>query len=199
MSEVRHPEESRRVMLLHDLGVLDTPTDPHLTALVGLAAKICETPVAFINLIDDDRQCLISSVGELPEELPRDPSICNWAILEDEILEVPDAQADPRYRDAVQMVGEGKLRFYAGVSLKVREGLPIGTFCVMDKEPRCLTKLQSETLQTFANQAMAILESQREMRRLQRGLAVERDFDAASLAMSDFLGVITDRLPVRVA
>jgi hypothetical protein len=63
------PDEARRVERLHSLGVLDTlPADAynHITAL---ASAICETPIALISLVDEDRQWFKSS----PLQNPHNP------------------------------------------------------------------------------------------------------------------------------
>lgn len=50
------------------------------------------------------------------------------------------------------------LRFYAGALLKTPEGLPIGTLCVLDYEPRSLDRHQQQALSQLARQAMAQLD-----------------------------------------
>jgi signal transduction histidine kinase len=53
------------------------------------------------------------------------------------------------------------LRFYAGASLKTAEGLPLGTVCVLDREPRQLRPDQLDALQALARQTMTQLELRR--------------------------------------
>ncbi|MBY0412480.1 MAG: GAF domain-containing protein, partial [Burkholderiaceae bacterium] len=95
------------------------------------------------RLIDADRQWFKASIG-LPgvTETPRELAFCAHAILESEILEVPDATLDPRFRENGLVVGEPGIRFYAGASLQLSDGTHAGTLCVIDRQPRRLDAKQ---------------------------------------------------------
>jgi diguanylate cyclase (GGDEF)-like protein/PAS domain S-box-containing protein len=58
------------------------------------------------------------------------------------------------------VIGEPKLRFYAGALLETPKGLPLGTVCVLDVEPRPngLTSKQAETLAALSRAVMSQLE-----------------------------------------
>ncbi|MEM7515626.1 MAG: ATP-binding protein, partial [Planctomycetota bacterium] len=56
------------------------------------------------------------------------------------------------------VTGEPHVRFYAGASLVNSKGLPMGTLCVIDHQPRELTESQLVTLQALARQIVGQLE-----------------------------------------
>lgn len=103
-------------------------------------------------------------------ELPLDVSICRHAILQDELMVVPDCTLDPRFAANPLVTADGGLRFYAGALLKTADGFPIGTVCVLDRaaRPQGITHLQRLTLEVLARQVMTHLE-------LRRALTSQRD------------------------
>ena len=153
--------EEQRLAALARYEVMDTPRERNFDELVELAAKLCDTPVAVVNLIGDGRQFFKAEVGLGVRETPLETSFCARAMLEEEFLLVGDATQDPRFNGNPLVTGEPHLRFYAGVLLKTEEGLPIGTLCTLDYRPRDLTALQQETLRVLAKQVMAQLELRR--------------------------------------
>jgi len=74
---------------------------------------------------------------------------------------VPDTLLDERFRHNPLVTGEPHLRFYAGASLRTADGLPLGTVCVLDTQPRELSSEQAEALQALARQTMAQIELRR--------------------------------------
>ncbi|TCQ01024.1 GAF domain-containing protein [Sphingomonas sp. PP-F2F-A104-K0414] len=149
---------AQRLAALACYEVLDTPREPSFDELAELAAKLCDTPIAVVNLIGDERQFFKAETGLGVRETPYDSSFCAKAILEDEFLLVPDTTQDSRFDRNPLVVGEPHIRFYAGAVLKTAEGVPIGTLCVLDYRPRDLTALQLETLRVLSRQVMAQLD-----------------------------------------
>ena len=99
------PDEDARLQALLDLQILDTPEEEAFDDLTRLAALICETPIALVSLVDDQRQWFKSRVGLDARETPREQAFCTHAILGAEIFEVPDPLDDPRFRDNPLVTG----------------------------------------------------------------------------------------------
>ncbi|PVM90146.1 hybrid sensor histidine kinase/response regulator [Caulobacter endophyticus] len=150
--------EARRLAALYRYDILDTAREPAFDEIAALAAEICGTPIAVVNLIDEHRQFFKAEVGLGVRETPLETSFCAKAILEDDFLLVPDATRDHRFDGNPLVTGEPHLRFYAGALLKTAEGLPIGTLCVLDTSPKDLSPLQQRTLQVLARQVMSQLD-----------------------------------------
>lgn len=146
--------ETERLHALHRLGLLDTEPEQAFDDLTRLASLICGTPMAMVSLIDQDRQWFKSRVGLETAETSRDVAFCAHAILGDDMLLVPDATQDERFRDNPLVTGEqAAFRFYAGVPLTTSDGLAVGTLCTIDLTPRVLTTEQEEALRILARQA----------------------------------------------
>ena len=168
--------EERRLAALLRYRVLDTPRERGFDELAELAAEICGTPIAVVNLIGSGRQWFKSEVGLGVDSTPLDTSFCGTAILEEDFLLVPDATRDARFACNPLVTAEGGLRFYAGALLKSPDGYAIGTLCVLDYQPQALTDAQQRGLRTLASQVMAQLEL--------RLAVIERDATNAELRAS---------------
>jgi two-component system, cell cycle sensor histidine kinase and response regulator CckA len=154
------PEEVARLKALTDCRVLDTPPEEIFDQTTRLAAYLCGTPIALIGFIDDSRQWFKSRVGWDYPEIPREHSICGLTILDRNLVVIPDAATDERF-SAGPMVTRAGIRFYAGAPLLTREGLALGTLCVMDRLPRDLPAGHIDALLTLAHLVAAQLETRR--------------------------------------
>ena len=169
-----HPNESERLQALRSYGILDTPIEPAFDDITRLASYICQTPISVINLIDDGRQWFKSEIGLGVRETPIDSSLCAHAILEQSFMEIPDTTLDRRFANNPLVLGIPHLRFYAGALLRTPDGLPLGTVCVLDHQPRLLTQDQRDMLAALARQVMSQMELRRSLvvsDRLQRNVS----------------------------
>ena len=156
-----HSAEDFRLDALRSYGILDTPREADFDEVVKVTSAICGTPISVINFIDNGRQWFKAEVGLGVRETPIDSSICAHAILQSDLLIVPDTTLDHRFCDNPLVVSEPGLRFYAGALLKTAEGFPLGTVCVLDFKPRELDDTQKSFLRLMASQVMKLLELRR--------------------------------------
>jgi len=154
------PDESGRIAALHALNILDTQPEDRFDRLTRLAMRVFNVPYSTVSMIDSHRQWFKSIQGLTLCQTSRDISFCAHAILYDEILYVENALKDERFHDNPVVVGEPKIRFYAGCSLKVN-GFKMGTFCVFDKKPRPFTAEDRQLLKDLASIAEEELASSR--------------------------------------
>jgi anti-sigma regulatory factor (Ser/Thr protein kinase) len=154
-------DEAGRLESLKKYRILDTEPEQAFDDLTLIASQVCSTPIALISLVDEDRQWFKSRVGLEATETKRSISFCGHAIGQDGLFVVEDAAADERFKENPLVVGEPHIRFYAGMPLKSREGMALGTLCVIDREPRTLSESQREALAALKRQ----VESQLELRR----------------------------------
>jgi PAS domain S-box-containing protein len=145
------PDEAARLRALRELGVLDTAPEERFDRLTRLAQDMFQAPIALVTLVDENRQWFKSNLGLGVGETSRDVAFCAHAILDDGVLVVPDATADPRFADNPLVTGDPDIRFYAGAPLATSDGHSVGTLCVIDTEPRDWTAEQSRALRDLAN------------------------------------------------
>jgi diguanylate cyclase (GGDEF)-like protein/PAS domain S-box-containing protein len=145
--------EDERLAALHATGLQGTDAEPMFDRLTSLAARTLRMPMAYMSLVEADRQWFKSRCGLEEQETPRSVSLCSHAITRDAPLIVPDTRKDARFAGSPLVTGEPYLRFYAGVPLHGAGGQLIGTFCVADHVPRTLSEDDVEFLQSLARTA----------------------------------------------
>jgi class 3 adenylate cyclase len=129
-------DEGDRQRALEDLKLIDSPQEERFDRIVQLTQLLFQVPIAYISLIDKDRQWFKSKVGLEANETSRSVSFCGHAILEDKAMVVPDALQDYRFAANPMVLGEPFIRFYAGQPLRGPSGHKVGTLCLADKEAR---------------------------------------------------------------
>jgi len=147
------PDEEQRLKAVRALGLLDTGPDERFDALTRQAQRAFGMPISLITLVDGDRQWFKSRAGTTLTQTPRDQSFCAHAILGDAPLIVNDAAKDPRFADNPLVVGDPKIRFYAGVPLTSSDGRKVGSLCVIDRIPRQFSEAQTRALFELGRQA----------------------------------------------
>lgn len=189
MQEVKiNPQEQERIKALKALNVLDTQPEKEYDELTQLAAYICNTPVAFISLVDKDRQWFKSKVGIDTCETKRSDSFCTHAIQQPEIVyEVEDASKHETFIDN-PFVTEKGVRFYAGASLVHESGHVLGTICVIDFKSKKLSDQQKLALKNLANQAVKLLELRSRNQNLRQAQATLREKNEQ---LRNFAGVVS--------
>jgi signal transduction histidine kinase len=160
--------EDQRIEALRLYDILDTEFEAIYDEITELAASICETPIALISFVDRDRQWFKSKVGLEARETHRDFAFCPHVFAQkDNLLIVPDASQDRRFADNPLVTEQPNIRFYAGAALIAPGNLPLGTICVIDREPRVLNEMQTKALNTLSKQVVSQLELRLSVRRLQ--------------------------------
>lgn len=182
--------EKARLNALHSLEILDTAPEEVFDDITLLASRICETPIALITLIDEQRQWFKSKIGLNITETDRESAFCAHAIAPSspEIFLVRDTLNDERFAANPLVVSEPNIRFYAGVPLVASGEEALGTICVIDRQPRQLTERQIESLQALARQVSALLK----LRQVSAQLA-QANKEMQSLSLTDELTGLFNR------
>jgi len=151
--------EAERLSRLRLYKVLDTPPEAAFDCITRLAASILGTPIAAISLVDENRQWFKSQIGlGTTSETTRDVAFCAHAIVNDGVFVVPDARRHPAFRQNPLVTGGPGIQFYAGAPMATRDGINIGTVCIIDQKPRQPTPEQLGLLKDLSVLAMNELE-----------------------------------------
>lgn len=183
--------ETERVRALKRYNILDTPPDGSFDRITRLAALLFNTPISIVSLVDTDRIWFKSRYGLDIHQIERTPGLCASAILSDDLHQVEDAYKDPRTLSNPLVAGMLRLRFYASVPLKNKDGYNLGTLCIMDKEPRVLSKLEEKILKELGLIVMDEIEL-----RLEARTAVKQRNQLLNIAIHHMKGPLTT-IPLR--
>jgi PAS domain S-box-containing protein len=148
-----HHRELDRLLAVDRLLNLKISKESELKEIVESAAKICNTPIALITLLDADTQYFKLSVGTDQLQTSREDAFCNYVIKQEEVLVVPDTTKDSRFRN-----DETDIRFYAGAPLTTQDGLKLGSLCVIGRVPQELSDQQVMMLSILSKQVVHLLE-----------------------------------------
>jgi len=131
----------------------------HLRSIIKLASEICGTSVSLIDIIDETNQRTIATYGDWEEKvIPRENSICDRAVVDGDMIILNNVENHKEIVSRLSKEDREKIKFYAGAPLKTPSGFNLGALCVIDSEPRKLTKFQKESLQILADEVMARLQ-----------------------------------------
>ena len=155
------PDETARLAALRDLAVLDTGSEQEFDEIARLVAEICDIPMAFVSLVDAEREYFKAAAGTDLREAPRESSFCGHAIHHGDLFVVEDALKDPRFAGNPNVTGGVRIRFYAGAPLVTPDGFTVGMLCVKDTRPRELSETQRHALMVLGRQVAALLELRR--------------------------------------
>lgn len=167
-------DEQERLSQLRSLAILDTPPEERFDRVTRMARRLFGVPIALVSLVDENRQWFKSGIGLDIKETERRVSFCAHAILKKGIFIIENAEQDERFCDNPLVTGDPHIRFYAGHPLYTLSGQPVGTLCILDREPRTFNEEDIDMLSDLAGM-------------------VEREIMAVQLAISDDLTRISNR------
>lgn len=157
--------EGERLEKLQNLALLDTAPEREFDAIVLLAQRLFDAPIALVSLVDDHRQWFKAKCGLTMPESDRSDAFCAHAMLVEDMMVVEDALLDARFRDNPFVTGEAGIRFYAGVPLRpavesFSPDLPgIGTLCILDRKPRSFSGEDKHMLRELAHLVTGLIEA----------------------------------------
>ena len=150
--------EQLRLLSVRRFDEYEFDLDNGLQGILALAAEVCQTPVAFITIMDEDTQFFKVCRGMNVNSMPRASSFCTYTIDSDDVMVVPDPSIDERFKEIPLVAHEPHIRFYAGAPLKADDGQNIGTLCVFDAIPKQLDQNKLNMLSVLAKQATHLME-----------------------------------------
>ena len=199
--------ENRVVVSSPEHEVFDRSPDPALEELVRLAAVLSGSDYAYLGWMDSSRLWFKCTYGFMARDQDRTTTACQWMIQQGVPLLVRDAAEDSRFRTSDGAVGvelENALpcRSYLGVPLIGPGNRVIGTLAVLAIEQNRFSPEHINLISILARQAVTRVElynrtvaqeqAQRSRQRLERALAIERNFVAATLDSIPALVAVLD-------
>jgi GAF domain-containing protein len=160
--------------ILRVISGAQTDAQPVFDTIVQSAVRLCEARSAVVFRLVDDTLHLVAHDNMSPEwierarqgypqRLSRDHA-GGLAILERQIVHVPDIEADGRFPHAQELARTMGYRSLVFVPM-LHEGAPIGAIALTSNEP--FTANQIALLRTFADQAVIAIENVRLFKELE--------------------------------
>jgi sigma-B regulation protein RsbU (phosphoserine phosphatase) len=151
--------EAQRLAAVGRFEILDTPRDGAFDRIAALAARLLDTPIATVTIVDEDRIWFKAAHGlDGVTQIGRDPGLCASAIQNGAPYVINDALRDPRTAANPLVHGELGIQFYAAAPITTPDGYRLGTVCVLDTHPREISAADLATLQDLAAVVMEQLE-----------------------------------------
>jgi diguanylate cyclase (GGDEF)-like protein len=166
--------EAERLHALKTLQILDTSHEERFDRVTRMAKRMFGVEISLVSLVDEDRQWFKSKQGLEASEPPRDISFCGHAINHDGLFIIPNAMEDARFSDNPLVTDGPNIRFYAGYPLKLRQGVNLGTLCLIDSKPKYLNEDDKQLLNDL-------------------GAMIEQEIRSIQLATLDELTLISNR------
>jgi diguanylate cyclase (GGDEF)-like protein len=152
---------------LREIRAVDALTDESSERATRIVAIALDVPMAFLSLIDQDRQIVRRCVGwpakfASRRVLPLTFGSWGHTSPDGEPLFVEKITAD-RLLKSNPAINELGGVSYAGISLMTRKGVRVGTLCVLDTKAREWTKEDGKVLKLIAAQIMSEIELRTEL------------------------------------
>lgn len=163
MQNIIPENDAQRLAALRKYQLIYTPAEEVFDKLTQMTARVFDTPMCFLSLVDEDTVFYKSQVGSFGRtQVNRKDSLCSLTILSKEPLIIEDASLSNCFKDNPFVSAENGIKFYAGVPLITRDGYHIGALCVVDIKPRTFSTKDILLLTEIAEIAMLEIESRHE-------------------------------------
>ncbi|GEM_PF-1235556 len=135
--------------------------DERFDRIIRTAKRLFSVPIAFITLLDANRQWLRGdgNGGLSAEVRPDEATSSASAIIADTLLVILDTKQDARFANNPMVTNAPHIRFYAGRLLSGPAGGKLGTLCLLDSQPRRFDQTDQTALHDLAYWAEIELQS----------------------------------------
>ncbi|MGS0707408.1 AI-2E family transporter [Acinetobacter sp. ANC 3781] len=162
--ELLAENEPERLAALHELQLLEPETLLIYQQYIEEACQAFNVTYAQISLVDE--KWVNTPASPLADEnqnpieagIPREESICTHLVHQNEALIIEDIDRDPRFSHNPEL-NKNKIKFYAGVPLRNKQGLVLGSLCILDKQVRQMSEDDLLLLNQLADDLIQTLSS----------------------------------------
>ena len=133
--------DEKRLETIADLGLSENNKDPFLMQIVEEASLKLDLPISVVSILFNSMQYFAAhhglGSGWIADACATDVewSFCQYVLDSNKILEVQDAQ-NVSYLKNTPLVTNDSIVCYLGAPLTLKNGVTVGTLCVIGKEPR---------------------------------------------------------------
>jgi GAF domain-containing protein len=138
------------------------PIEESFSRLTDLITSHFDAAVAFIGLIEEEKEDFLACTGADWDSLTREDTICTHSMLQEDVMVVEDINEDKRFANNEKLHDLGIVS-YAGANMTTEDGQIIGQVCLIDHEPRSYDEAQRRDLADFADTAMEILDLRQQL------------------------------------
>src|SRR4030095_6861678 len=161
--------------------IASSPNDlqPVCDAIVESASRLCKANLAWMSRSGGNRQITVAFSSAFPAEirelisqgtgLPGEGSVHNRAVVERQIIHIPDTTAEPELLQRSRVVRLTNSRSVLAAPL-LCDGLPIGAIVLARYEVRPFSEREIALVKTFADQAVIAIENVRLFNELKEAL-----------------------------
>lgn len=150
---------AKRMQSLIEGTLLDTEPEKIFDDITEIASQVCDVPIAFFSIFDNDRQFFKSNIGLNSKEIPLINSFCKIAAYSpDKMLIIEDARLDDRFKNNSLVTNYPNIISYYGVPLQSKAGMVYGTLCVMAQKVKILSIEQKNILTKLSKQIEHVVE-----------------------------------------
>ena len=129
---------------------LPTPPEPAFDRITALVCDLLGVPIAVLELIEDGLPTIKSCIGTSAIEGVRSLLTLDRATPHSGVLAVGDASSDAIFAKHPAVAGALGVRFYAGVSLRLADGMVVGTLAGLSPSARLVLPPEIRMLETLA-------------------------------------------------
>lgn len=160
-------DDAGRLAALARSGLVDSKAEQSFDRVSHLASRLLNAPVALLSLVDERRQFFKSAIGldgqvALDRQTPLSHSFCQHVVTSGAPLVVEDAVRHPLVRDNLA-IADLDVKAYLGVPVTDPDGFVLGSFCVIDGQPRQWSEHDLATLRDLGALVMTEIALRREI------------------------------------
>jgi PAS domain S-box-containing protein len=158
--------EKERLKVLNNSKTFDAIFEAQLERITELASSTCDTNIAFVTLIDQDKKWYRSNKLFTTEEIAIENDLYKQTIKGSHLLEMLNLTSNEQTKPnpAQQYL---KIKYYAGIRLTDANGVVIGTLSVFDTNSRKeLTSKQKRIIELLATEIISLVEQAKSKKEL---------------------------------
>ena len=147
-------DESARLFAVRSFEVLAALAEPVFEEFVSLAARLFQVPISLLSVVEEADVQYPANVG-MPghRQQPRAEALCSTAIALGRAVVYHDVTLEHHPTipaEAMRAAEQNRVRFYAGALLRLPDQHPVGTLCLIDREPRPFAPDEQRILELLA-------------------------------------------------